>query len=238
MELKIKIGKKGIVTGLILLILLAVYNVLYFVIPFDRTLSNGAYWLTYGFTTFFIIFMAVVVFIGFHDKDIKSRVMGIPVVYLGYSVLCTQFVIDAIVMGVGNFFEIKTWIPLIVEVLLLAFFLISLIARTAYKDTIAKIDNQKQRKAYITELRIQLESMLNSVSNEEVKKELAKLCETVKYTDPVSYKEVEDIEDDISYKVEELSKSISNGDSNKSLEIIGLVFNLVNERKLKLMARK
>lgn len=238
MELKIKIGKKGIITGLILLILLAVYNVLYFAIPFDRSHSNGAFWLTYGFTTFFIIFMAVVVFIGFHDKDIKSRVMGIPVIYLGYSILCIQFVIDAVVMGVGNFFEIKTWIPVIVEVLLLAFFLISLIARTAYKDTIAKIDSQKQRKAYITELRIQLESMLNSVTNEEVKKELEKLCETVKYTDPVSYKEVEDIEDEISNNVEKLKVVIGDGDSVKVNELIKSISNLVNERKLRLKARR
>ena len=106
MELKLKVGKRGIVTALILLILLAVYNVLFFVIPFDRSHSNGAFWVTYGVTTFLIVFMAVVVFIGFGSKELKSKVFGFPIVYLGYSTLITQLVIDMVVMGVGNFFEI------------------------------------------------------------------------------------------------------------------------------------
>lgn len=238
MELKIKVGKRGIVTGLILLILLALYNILYFVIPFNRSLSNGAFWITYGLTTFLIVFMAVVVFIGIGDKNLKSRVFGLPIIYLGFSTLVAQFVFDATVMSIGHFFEFKTWIAIIVEAVLLAFFFISLIVRTAYKDTIKKIDTQEYRKSYIKELRIELETLLNATSNESVRKDLEDLYETAKYTDPVSYKEVVDIEDEIFDAVEQLKNALQNGDSNKSIDLIKGIVNLLNERKLRLKANK
>lgn len=59
MELRIRIGKKTIVTTLILAVILAAYNVLYFVIPYNRDLSNAAMWITYGVTTFLTAFSAV-----------------------------------------------------------------------------------------------------------------------------------------------------------------------------------
>ena len=238
MELKVKVGKRGIVTALILLVILVVYNVLYFVIPFDRSHSNGAFWVSYGFTMFLILFMAVVVFLGIRDKEMKSRVFGVPIIYLGYSTLIAQFVIDAVIMSIGNFFEIKTWIPVVVETLLLGFFFISLIARTAYKDTIKKIDAQEYRESYIKELRVQLEVLVGLATDEEVKKELNKLFETVKYTDPVSNKEVVDIEDEISKKVEDLRSAIKDGKKAESLALIREIDSLVKERKLRARASR
>lgn len=64
MEFRVKIGKKTIVTTLILAIIMAAYNVLYFVIPYNRDLSNAAIWITYGVTMFLIAFSAVTVCIG------------------------------------------------------------------------------------------------------------------------------------------------------------------------------
>lgn len=232
MELKIKVDKRGIVTGLILLILLIVYNCLYFIIPFNRDYSNGAFWVTYGFTTFLILFMGVVVFLGIGDKKLKSRVFGIPILYLGYSTLMCQFLIDGVVMGVGNFFAIKTWIPTIIEILLISFFFISLIVRTAYKDTIKKIDAQEYKESYIKQLRVDLGRLLAKADEEEVKIKLSKLYETVKYTDPVSNKAVVEIEDEISRQVSKLEEALLNGDKDNSLALIKQIVDLVNERKL------
>lgn len=231
MELKLRVTKRGVVTGLILLILLAMYNVLYFVIPFDRSHSNGAFWVTYGVTSFLIVFMAVVMFIGFHDKNLKSRIFGVPIVYLGFSTLITQFVIDAVVMAVGNFFEIWTWIPVVVEVLLVGFFLISLVLRTAYKDTIRKIDAQVEKKAYIKDLRVQLDALVELNKIDAIRPELEKLAETVRYTDPVSSKESVDTEDQITVAFESLSKAVNGGDSEKAAVSIAKMNRLLNERK-------
>ena len=83
---------------------------------------------------FLIAFSAVTVCIGIYDKELKSRVLGVPILYLGYGVLVAQFVINIVITAVGSRFEIGAWVAVVIETLLLAFFFISLIARTAYKD--------------------------------------------------------------------------------------------------------
>lgn len=234
MELRIRIGKKTIVTTLILAVILAAYNVLYFVIPYNRDLSNAAMWITYGVTTFLIVFSAVTVCIGIYDKELKSRVLGIPILYLGYGVLVAQFVIDTVITAVGSRFEVGAWVAAVVETLLLAFFFISLIARTAYKDTTKKIDEKEYKESFIRELRPELKLLVDSVNDGEVKTALNKLYETVLCTDPVSSKFVIEIEDEISEKIKVLKESVAAGDDVKSLNLIRETDLLVKERKLKL----
>lgn len=234
MELRIRIGKKAIVTTLILAVILAAYNVLYFVIPYNRDLSNAAMWITYGVTTFLIVFSAVTVCIGIYDKELKSRVLGIPILYLGYGVLVAQFVIDIVITTVGSRFEVGAWVAAVVETLLLSFFFISLIARTAYKDTIKKIDEKEYKESFIRELRPELKLLVDSVNDGEVKTALNKLYETVLCTDPVSSKFVIEIEDEISEKIKVLKESVAAGDDVKSLNLIRETELLVKERKLKL----
>lgn len=234
MEFRVKIGKKTIVTTLILAIIMAAYNVLYFVIPYNRDLSNAAIWITYGVTMFLIAFSAVTVCIGIYDKELKSRVLGVPILYLGYGVLVAQFVIDIVITAVGSRFEIGAWVAVVIETLLLAFFFISLIARTAYKDTIKKIDEKEYKESFILELRPELKLLVDSVNAGEVKTALNKLYETVLYTDPVSSKFVIEIEDEISEKIKALKESLTTGDDVKSLNLIRETDLLVKERKLKL----
>ena len=236
MNLTINIKKSGLITGLIILILLAIYNVLFFVIPFDFSKSAGAFWTSYGVTTFLVIFMAVVVALGMAGKELKSKVFGLPIIKLGYSVLVIQLVIDLVTMSVGNFYEIPAWIFAIVEVFLLAFFFVSLIARVAYKDTISKIDAKEYKESFIKELRIEIQSLYNSVNNENIKRNLNTLVELVRYTDPISNKEVEAVEDEIVNKVAELKNELEN--EEKALVLISSITNLIKERTSRLKASR
>lgn len=234
MELRVKIGKKTIVTTLLLVVILAAYNVLYFAIPYNRDLSNAAIWITYGVTTFLIAFSAVTVCIGICDKELKSRVLGVPILYLGYGVLVAQFVVDIVITAVGSIFEIGALFAAVIETLLLAFFFVSFIARTAYKDAIKKIDEKAYKESFIRELRPELKLLVDSVNAGEVKTALNKLYETVLYTDPVSSEFAIEIEDEISEKIKALKESLDAGDDVKSLNLIRETDLLVKERKLKL----
>lgn len=229
----IKIGKKGIITGLVILITLAVYNVLYFVIPFNRELSNSAFWVTYGFTTFFFAFSAIIVFLGVKDKELKNRIFGIPLVKLAIGVCITLLVIDAVVMGVGNWFSIPVWVPVIVDTLISAYALISLIARYTYKQHAIEVDSSEKKQSFVNELRIELETLNSSYSNHELSKEINALYELAKYTDPVSNKDVVMIEDEISSKLENLEKQLEAGEVDSAKQTITKIDSLLKERKLR-----
>ena len=238
MEIKIKIGKKGIVTSLILLLVLAAYNVYFFVIPFNKDLSAVSYWITYGITVFLILFMGVVVFIGFHDKKIKSRVFGIPVVYLGFLSICAQFLIDAIVMIVGNWLEFYSWITIVIETLLLTFFFISLIVRTAYKDTVRKIDASASKETFLKELRIQVATIAESIDGDSLKREANELLELITYSDPVSSPCVSKIEDSILLELEKTKNAIASEDVDFIKSSIAKIKSLMMERNIRLKAER
>ena len=236
--MKLKIGKRGFVASLVILIGLIAYNVIYFVIPFNRDHSNASFWITYGITTFLMLFMGVVVFLGIGSKTLKSRIFGVPILYLGISVMIAQLIVDALVMGIGNFVDFKYWIVIIIETLLLAFFFISLIARTAYKDTIEKIDASEVKQSFIKELRVNAEVLVGLCKDAEFSKKLNKLYETVKYTDPVSDPSVEEVEDRINDSFSLLRDAVNASNYDEASVKLDEINSLLNERKLRLKSQR
>ena len=95
--MKNKLGRFS-VTCLVSLIVLVAYNILYFVIPFNRDLSGAVFWISYGVTNFLILFNLLTVYLGFTDKSLRSRVFGIPIVTLGVYFTIIQFVADILIM--------------------------------------------------------------------------------------------------------------------------------------------
>ena len=228
----ISIGKKAGITLAIIGILAVIYNVIFFVVPWNNGMSVAAVWVTYGCTWTALLFGGVVTAIAFNKKDLKSRIFGIPIHCVGYTVLSFQILIDAIVMGVGHWFEIAFWIPVIVEVLLFGIAASAAIARTAYRGFIDSVDEKVVKKAYIQQLRLKVDSLVESNTIESLKEDLVKLVDTVRYTDPVSHKDAEDTEDQITVAFEELEKAVTEGDSEKARSSIAKMNRLLNERKV------
>lgn len=228
-----KIGKKTIVTFGIILIALGLYNLLYFVIPFNRTLSNSSFWISYGFTTFFFIFSAFLVLLGIKGKIVKSHVFGIPLIKLALVMCVAQLLLDVLLIAIGSWCAVPTWIVIVVESILTAYVLVSVIIRIAYKNYIVEIDSTNKEQ-FIRELRIELETLNNNYSKHELSKEVNSLYELSKYTDPVSTKEVIDLEDEISNEIGVLKKELELGDINKSKKAISKIDSLLKERKLRI----
>lgn len=227
----INISKKAGIALAIIAILAVVYNVIFFVVPWNSGMSVAATWITYGCTWLALIFGGAVTAVAFSKKELKSRIFGIPVHCVGYTVLLIQLLIDGVVMGVGHWYEIAFWIPTIVEVLLFALATIMVIARAANRDFIDSIDKKEVKEAYIKQLRIEVDSLVEANTIDAINSDLVKLAETVRYTDPVSHKDVEDTEDQITVAFEELEKSVAEGDVAKSQFAIAKMNRLLNERK-------
>ena len=227
----INIGKKAGITLAIIAILAVVYNVIFYVVPWNNGMSVAATWITYGCTWLALIFGGVVTAVAFNKKELKSRIFGIPVHCVGYTVLLIQLLIDGVVMGVGHWYEIAFWIPTIAEVLLFALATIMVIARAANRDFIDSIDKKEVKEAYIRQLRVEVDSLVEANTLEALNADLTKLAETVRYTDPVSHKDVEDTEDQITVAFEELEKAVADGDVAKAQAAIAKMNRLLNERK-------
>lgn len=228
----IKFTKRSLIAALILFIVAVIYNVIFFVVPFPEV-SNTSFYITYGCTLFSLVlalFIFVLAFGG--NKDLKTRILGVPIIYVSYSLILAQLLFDIIVMWVGSFVEFKPWIVIIIETLLIGVSLITLIIRVSYRNMIVENDNKDvSKETFIKELRVRIDTIVNENKDELITKELHKLQDLIRCTTPVSNSEVVQIENDIVGLINELRNT---NETDKSLSLIEKITNLIKERKMRL----
>ena len=97
-------------------LLLIVWNVLAFVIPFDRT---TLFWMSYGLATFALIAQAPILILSFrHGGNLRSQLYGVPIARIGGIYLIVQIVMSLLFMALSGLFPF--WVAFILEVLLIA----------------------------------------------------------------------------------------------------------------------
>ena len=229
---------RDVVTGVVLSIFLAVYNILYYVIPFNREFSAASLWITYISTIVSAVIAFISVIFGLKDGKLKSRIFGIPIVYLCVFILLLQFILDCVVMTVGSFFVVQWWVSVVAETFLFSFFSISLISRKTYKSMIKEIDGREKDTLFIKDLRIRSGVLLRGAKGTSIENAMENLYECIRYTTPISNAETYDIEEEISEKVRRLEEYISDGNFVKAKKEIEITVGLINERKSILMKQR
>ena len=128
--------------GLIILaIVLAVFSLIAFAVPFAHT---TLFWAAYGFGVFAILFQLYIFKTSFAGNgDAKSRFYGFPIARLGIYYLVAQLILSVIEFALAGL--IPAWPAIIVNVLVLAFVLIGCITAETMRDEIVQQD-QKLKK--------------------------------------------------------------------------------------------
>lgn len=219
---------------LILLVIAVLYNVLYFLIPFNRTYSNISFWITYGLTMAMLIMTGFVAYISFNKEKLKSRIFGISIFKAILIADIIQLVLNIVVMSVGNFYEIPYWIIIVIEVLIVCYSLISLIVKTAYREKIDEIDDKTINKtSFIEELRVQSQLLMPLAKNKSYYQSLSKMIDVIKYCNPISNEQVIDLEDEILNNIYKLRDFIISDNDINAEKTIQVIVNQMEERKLR-----
>ena len=199
--------------------LFALLNVIVFLIPTEK---STAFWISYIFTV--VAFASqIAVWKLAHNK--KSKLLGIPTVQAGIVYLIIQLIALAIFIILPSS---PIWLTIIVCSIILALFVLVAIASQAGAAEITRVEEKiKDKRAFIQFLQIDIEMLTESEKNAEIKAELKKLAEKVRYSDPMSHETLGDLESRISAKVEEMKTS----ENKKAL--IGEIDLLLTERNKK-----
>ena len=199
-----KISKtKGMYLAIIFIIL-AVYNVVVFVIPFVR---GGTFWTGYGFSMLALFLAAAVSLYAFGREGLKSKFYGVPLASVAWRYLIVQLIVGTAEMAL---YMVPFQYFLAVNVILLGICLIGLIAIDAAKDAIEQIDEKvKEKVFYIKQLQVDVEGLADKAQDEHVRKALKDLAETIRYSDPMSSPQLAAIENKIEAKVSVLTQNIA-----------------------------
>lgn len=215
--------KNSLMSYLALGVVFALFNVIAFVVPTDKT---ATFWTAYAFSV--VAFAAQIPLwrIAFGKKDtLKSKFLGIPVIYVGITYLIIQLIAFAIFM---IFPMLPVWLAVVVCAIILAISVLCAIVGQAGANEINRVEEKiKVKRAFIQFLQTDIEMLIEAEIDAETKAALKKLAEKVRFSDPMSHEMLGELESRISAKVEEMKIS-----SNK-IFLIGEIDLLLTERNKK-----
>ena len=195
--------KNKLTSCLALGIVFALFNVLAFVIPTDKTKT---FWVAYAFSVVAFVVQIILWSVAFGKKNtLKSKFLGIPVVQVGVIYLVIQIIAFAVFMAIPT---LPVWSAVIVCAIILTLSVLFVVAGQAGANEINRVEEKiKVKRAFIQFLQVDIEMLYESEADAEVKAELKKLAEKVRFSDPMSHEMLGELESCISAKVEELKTS-------------------------------
>ncbi|MBE6730344.1 MAG: hypothetical protein E7564_01495 [Ruminococcaceae bacterium] len=210
-------------------IVLFLFGFAYFIIPFPKSVAS---YISFVFTVIAIIASALISAYAFSGKeDLRSKVYGFPVFRVGIVYALAQLIFTVLVSLISIFLYIPEWITIFVGVVLLALAALGVIATDNARDVIEAIEAETSVQTKEMKLfRADVSTLAYNVEDAEVKKELEKLSEMFKYSDPVSSEATEPYERELNLRLEDLRASLTIETKEELLASIKAIKNLLAER--------
>ena len=210
-------------------ILAFIYLIAFITIPFPK---NAASWISFVFTLIsFVLSLGVTLYVFGKDDEMSSRFYGFPIFKIAYMYPLVQFAVGVIICLIAAFVAVPYWVALILSLIILGVSAIGVIATENARDIVEENEAEIERVTKATKLfNLNVSSVLDLCTEPSVKKELEKLAESFRFSDPVSSDTTEDIESTIMEKLENLKISISSSDSDENIAKITELKNLLAER--------
>ena len=208
--------KNNLFSYLALIIVFALFNVIAFVVPTEKT---ATFWVAYVFTVVAFAVQIPLWKIALDKKDtLKSKFLGIPVIHVGITYLIIQLITFAVFM---SFPTLPVWLAVVVCAIILAISALCAIAGKVGANEINRVEEKiKVKRAFIQFLQVDIEMLFETEPDSEIKTALKKLAEKVRLSDPMSHEMLGELESRISTKVDEMKSSTDKQPFIKEIELL------------------
>lgn len=225
-----KLNKNIIKSIVIFAIVLAIYNIIFWVIPFKHDgIFTGAY--IFG-TVAILAQIGVLLLASSGATTLHKKIYGFPILRMGVIYLVIQLVISLVFSILTSFIEgIPVWIIYIISAILLGVFIILTLLTDTARDKIVEIEEEEERQTRQVKLfRINIDSLMRRADDKELIAKLSKLSDIAKYSDPVSNESLYDIEAEINDKIISLTSCVNSGDVENAKELAEQAIELFEDR--------
>ena len=212
---------------IILAVFLVVFSVIAFAAPFVK---NGVFWISYFFGIVAIAFQVYIFRISFADgADTKSKFYGFPIARVCVIYICAQIVLSLIQMALAG--HMKTWVSVIINILPIAFAIVGTVAADAAREEVERQEVQvKADVSMMKSLRSSASALESICQDDEIKKEVVKLAEEFRYSDPVSNEATEEIELKLKDLLDNLKNTLKSGNTEEISNLCTEITSVLAER--------
>ncbi len=189
-------------------IIFVVYTVITFIIWGDN--KEGGFWLGWIFSLIAtIITTAIPYFMVKDGEEVKSIIDGVSVYYVTIIYFVAQLILGLLCMIIND----KLMALLVIlELILNAAYIFFIIASFMGKNIVSGLEKEQRSKVYfIKSIASDLSLVAGQIQDEELRKQVEKVGEIAKFSDPMSDNSLSGLEVIISTKVEELKDMVSDG---------------------------
>ena len=215
-------------------ICLAVFNVITFVTPNEIggvSKFSGSFWVGYIFITIAFLGQLACAFVAFKAENLKKFFYNIPLLSISYGGLVAMLIVGSIFMAIP---VLPEWIAIIVCVIILAFNAIAIIKATAAADIVSGIDEKiKTQTFFIKSLSIDAQSLMTSAKSDELRAEAKKVYEAIRYSDPMAYATLSDLDAQIEKQFNAFSDAVKADDAGLAKETADTLVEMVERRNQK-----
>lgn len=199
-------------------VVLAVYNVIVFAVPFPK---NAVFFVSWVFSVIAIAAQVYVIRTAFYKgESTTSKFYGFPIAKLGVLYLIVQLALGLMFMALGFALTIPLWVPLVLYIVLLGAAAVGLISTEATRDEIVQQDKKlKKDVSCMRTLQSKVMAMVPLAKDASVRIALEKFAEDIRFSDPVSSAELEAAESDLSTCVDDLQQAVLDNDQEAALSL-------------------
>jgi hypothetical protein len=211
------------------LIFIALFNVFFFLLG-DVGNFTAAVWISYGFIHFAYIMLLITSRLAGKGKN--AAALGFPI----YTISTGFFLVTLVVGSIFIFNASEDFtVPLLVLLTITAIYgIVIILNMMANKATTQAVEKQEQGVAYIKNAAMQIELIMNKVSDEEPKEKLRMLHSLLRASPVKSYAELKKIELEIIGYANELESFVSMDNKEAILSTTEKMTNALKERNLKM----
>ena len=225
-----KFDKSTIKNLTIFAVVLVIYNVVSFAIPFKHT---PTFWGAYAFGMIAILLQLGIVLLAANGAEtLRKKVYAFPVFRMGIIYLAVQLGVSLVFTVAANFIEnFPGWIIYVISVIVLGIFIILVLLTDTAKEEIIKLEEEEERQTVqVKTFRINIDSIMRRADDKELLKLLEKLSDTARYSDPVSCEELYAIENEITEKIGELGSLVRAGETDDAKALTEQIIDLFEDR--------
>lgn len=204
------------------------FNIISFIAP---TIKIGSFWIGYALITLMFIVQLACSYLFFKQNTKEKIFLNIPIITISYIALFVSIIVGTVFMVVT---ELPIWIAVIISLLVTAFYLIAIISMKPAIDAIENVDKKvKTQTFFIKSLSIDAQTLAQKASNDNIKSMADKVCEAIRYSDPLSNETLAGCESQITLKFKEFEKSVIDNNAELAEKFSKELIILINNRNQK-----
>lgn len=212
----------------------AIYNIIVMLL-FDG--KNEIFWTSYAFLCVSFAVNIFLTLFTLRNADVEAVFWGIPLLSFSVFYFFGELFISFVFMLFRNVAGIKLTIS-IQAIFMLIFVIIAGVAILTRNTAASITENIETKVQSIKMLSVDVKLLEDQCMDAELKKELHKITEAIRYSDPMTHEALADLDNIIRSKVSELKYQCNSSNKNEAIQLCFQLNSYISERNQKLILLK